>query len=483
MVESEKNERERITNAVMTAFDKYSQRYLERLIGGMNRASPRWKLVLDEFAKQIGLLLSKRACIPGFYRHVLRRTMANKKLRRQRATLTKAFLVSMLEEEGLKIEELVEKPLRKKPIAKDDGVDGYTRRHVQRIIHDYYPDAFFETKDSLLSSAVDERVKSLTSVFASEELPRTSTSDIAANLASMEKQIWSSSTTAKKMIRSNAELQSIVPEYVQDLISFKEECRQIISQENFLVREKYAKYFCSKDGDFTELFEVFYKQLSSILAQEWFLNQRPATRKMLIDRGYPFEFSSADAAEVRQLLLTLIGFENQVNSILAFCAIALQGRELFDESAILYKEILKSNSLSVGENAIILENIAIVFRKSKKYKLMVGYMKRALKQYELAGENYRVCVALKNIGEAEWNMGFKEKACKFFGKAEERGASLADPMQRFGVLWNLASAFRRIGNVTGERKYLTKCLECLPDNETDTIIQIEARLQQLDKFF
>ena len=114
----------------MTAFDKYGQRYLERLIGGMNRASPRWKLELNEFAKQIGLLLSKRACIPGFYRYVLKKTMINKKLRRQRATLAKAFLISILKEDGLKIEELIEKPLRKRPILEENGIDGYTRRHV-----------------------------------------------------------------------------------------------------------------------------------------------------------------------------------------------------------------------------------------------------------------------------------------------------------------------------------------------------------------
>lgn len=483
MVESDKSEEERVTDAVMTAFDRYGQRYLERLIDGMNRASPRWKLELEEFAKQIGLLLSKRACIPGFYRYVLKRTIANKKLRRQRITLTKAFLISILKEDGLKIEELVEKPLWKKPIMGEDSEGGYTRRHVQRIIHDYYPDAFFEPKDSLLGSTVDKRVKPLTSVFASEELPRTPTSNTAANIISTEYHILNASPTAKKMIFSNAELAPIIPEYIQDLISFKEECRQIISQENFLVREKYAKYFFSKDGNFTALFEVFYKQVSSIIAREWFLNQHPTKRKLLIDKGYPFEFSSADAAKVRQLLLTLIGSETQVNSILAFCAIALQDRELFDDSIILYKELLRSNSLSTYENAIILEDIAIVYRKSKKYKLMIGYMKRALKKYEATGDNYRICVALKNIGEAEWNMGFKEKAYKVFSEAEKRGASLADPMQRFGVLWNFASAFQRLGDTKAECKYLLKCLESLPDNETAKIIQIEARLRQLDKFF
>lgn len=66
--EEEKTEREKIANSIMTSFDKISQRYLERYIGAANRASPRWKIELNTFAKQLGLLLSKRACIPGFYR-------------------------------------------------------------------------------------------------------------------------------------------------------------------------------------------------------------------------------------------------------------------------------------------------------------------------------------------------------------------------------------------------------------------------------
>lgn len=466
----------------MTAFDKYGQRYLERLIGGMNRASPRWKLELNEFAKQIGLLLSKRACIPGFYRYVLKKTMINKKLRRQRATLAKAFLISILKEDGLKIEELIEKPLTKRPILEENGVDGYTRRHVQRIIHEYYPDAFFEIQDSSLSNRTDERVKSFSSVFASKEPPRTATSDTAANFVSVENQMWRSSATAKKMVRSNAELAPIIPEYVEDMISFREECRQIISKENFLVREKYATYFCSEDGNLTSLFEVFYKQVSSILAREWFLNQRSTTRKILIDRGYPFKFCSADAVKARQLLLTLIGFEDQVNSILALCSLSLQERDLFAESVILYKELLNSNKLSVLERGITLENIAIAYRHDKKHKLMVGYMKKAIEEYKKASDPYRVCVALKNIGEAEWYLGFKEKAWAFFKEAEEKTTCINDPIDRAKVFGNLASAFRRIGETRLERVYWTKCLTILPDTETEKILEVEQRLRELDKF-
>jgi len=79
-------------------------------------------------------------------------------------------------------------------------------------------------------------------------------------------------------------------------------------------------------------------------------------------------------------------------------------------------------------------------------------------------------------------MGFRENAWKFFGEAEKRSKILTDPMQRFGVMWNLAAAFRRIGDAKTEINYLKKCLETVPDTETEKIIEIEARLEQLDKF-
>lgn len=480
--EEEKIEREKIANPIMTAFERVGQRYLERYISALNRASPKWKVELNEFAKQLGLLLSKRACAPGFYLYVLKKTTTSRKLKRQRATLTKAFLLSMLKQDGFRLEDIIEKPLRR-PFEENDS-EMYTRRQVQRIIHDYCPYPFFEINNSPIKRRIheDERVKSLTTIFSAQEIPRTETSDVASQLAKADKQYWESNPLIKETIRHNAEINAIMPEYVEDLLSFREECNQIISQENFLIRDKYNKYLCAKNGDFTLLFEVFYRQVSSIMAQEWFLNQRLATRKAFIAKKFPFRYHSADAARARKLLLNLLQPEQQVNFLMTLCAISLQEQGLFNQSVILNKELLKSGSLSNLEKGIVLENIAVSYRNSKRFKLVIGYMKKALKEYEAAGDLYRVCVGWKNIGEAEWHMGFKESAWKFFKKAEENIPKLVDPMERFGVLWNLASAFRRIGNMKTESLYLTKCVEVLPDSETDKIFTILTRLRQLDKF-
>ncbi len=477
--ELEKAEVNNIADSIMKAFDRYGQRYLERLFGGMDRASPGWKSELNEFAGQIGLLLSKRACIPGFYLYVLKEVTTDKKLKRQRPTLVKAFLLSMLKQDGVKISELIEKPLT---VPEEGDFELYTRRTVQQIMHDNVCDAFYEIQESRSRRKEDSRVKSFTSIFGIEELPVNAYSENVTDFLALEGKAWGSNNAAKEMISFNAKINPVMPEYVQDMISFKEECRKIILKENFLVREKYSKYFCNDEGDFTLLFEVFYRQVSSILAQEWFRDQSPTIRKTLIERGYPFRLTKEDASQIKDLLLKLNGREEWVKSLLASCAIVFQNRGFFNESIILYKELLNSINLSIDEKARVLEDIAIVYRKNKKFKLMVSYMKKALNQYRVTGEQYRVCVALKNIGEAEWNMGFKEKANNFFKQAEELGENLPDQGDRFGVLWNLASAFKRIGDVKVERNFLSKCLVALSDDETDKILQIEARLHQLDRF-
>jgi tetratricopeptide (TPR) repeat protein len=476
--EEEKIERDKIAKSIMTSFDKISQRYLERYINAFNRAAPERKVQLNEFAKQIGLLLSKRACIPGFYLYVLKKTMVSKKLQRQRATLTKAFLISMLKQEGFKLEDIIEKRLS----LSTNNSKLYTRRHVQRIIHDYVPDAFFEVENAPMKRGADERVKSITSIFSSREMPRTRTTVEASQFAKSDNQLWQSSSVAMDMIRHNAEISPIMPDYIEDLTSFRQECKDIISRQNFLLREKYSKYLVAKNGNFTLLFEVFYRQVSSIIAQEWFLNQRFATRKRLIVKGYPFRYKSADAIKARKLLLALLRPERQVDFLMSLCAISLQEQGLFEQSVALNKEILRSANLTPLERGVVLENTGVVYRNSGRYKLMIRDMKKALAEYETAGDLYRVCVALKNVGEAEWYMSFQQKAWSFFRKAEEGIPKLVNSTEHFGVFWNLASAFKRIGDAKSETKYLTKCLENLPDSETDKILTIEKRLHELDRF-
>lgn len=85
------------------------------------------------------------------------------------------------------------------------------------------------------------------------------------------------------------------------------------------------------------------------------------------------------------------------------------------------------------------------------------------------------------MGEAEWMTGYKDAAQRFFSEAEMLVGELSDPSQRFGALWNLACAFRRIGEFKYEIDYLRRCLEILPESETEKILEVDRRLGELNR--
>lgn len=485
MEDKGKSEQEkRIETAIIAAFDKYSIRYFERLYNDIQTANHEEKVELLESSRREDLLLLKRVLAPGFFRYVLGSIMRDRKFERQRTTLIRAFLISIFDPDGVKIDELVEHPEKELNISEKRPLpERYTRRHVQRLLHVYFQDAFFEAEAFLDKRKIDDRFRPKSSVFADGDLPIVSTSNLAKEVVSAASENTRSDNDQMRLIYVNSQLQSIMPEVLKDMLSFAEECGEVVAREGFETREKYSIFFSSKPGDYSRSFIVFYNHLSSILAWEWFRSRRPEGQKKLLNQDFSFNYPPSDAHKARELLLELTCSEKRTDYILNFGAIALQKIGQTENSVVLLKESLKLTGLSSLDQGINTENIAIAYRELKKYKLMVGYVKKALKQYEAAGELYRVCVGLKNIGEAEWYMGFRENAWKFFGEAEKRSKILTDPMQRFGVMWNLAVAFRRIGDVKTEINYLKKCLETVPDTETEKIIEIEARLEQLDKFF
>jgi tetratricopeptide (TPR) repeat protein len=99
--------------------------------------------------------------------------------------------------------------------------------------------------------------------------------------------------------------------------------------------------------------------------------------------------------------------------------------------------------------------------------------------YEQAGKDYRCCVVLKNLAEAERALGFKSKATRLFAEANERGMKLNDENERFGVLWNLASAYARLKEIKLQRDYLMRILTDLPNLETEKVLRINRLLSEI----
>ena len=484
--------------AIVTAFDKYAKRYNERFYDNWESRSTEEKSKLREMLRDVDMLLSKRAFIPDFRRYVLKKVMNNQKLRRQRRVLVNTIVMSIVNPKGVRIKDVIKRTKRKQSSTKESELpEAYTRRNYQRILNEYYQDAFFKSQ-AMNENLMDDRFVPYLSVFASTEPPVTPYSNLVdEQYSAIMNQNFSNKLVMNWMIFS-ATLGNIIPEVLEDIQSFREECKEAINlelraivqdlsrvrkkyqKEKLREREKISNFFFSEVSSFSPLLLEFYFHFASILAWKWLRSRRPKTRKLLLSRGFPLRFSSSDIIRARKLLLDLTVSEDRVNHMLAE---ALQEYAFVTKSFKRFKQCLKSSGLPELDCGIVFENVATIHRENKNYKLMRRCLKDALENYEKAGNQYRVCVALKNLGEAEWYLGFKRRALEFFGESEKRGKMLIDLNQRFGVLWNLAYSFRRIRNPKFERNFLTKCLKILPETETEKILEVEGRLQQLDLFF
>ena len=124
--------------------------------------------------------------------------------------------------------------------------------------------------------------------------------------------------------------------------------------------------------------------------------------------------------------------------------------------------------------------MAVIHRGNGNPKLMVTEMKRAISAYRLMLNKYRLAVALKNLGEAEWMLGYPELALEYFAQAENltEGMTEAD---RANVYANLAAAAMRLKQDRFEAKYITKFLGCAPDDWSAKILNASERLGVLSR--
>lgn len=486
-------------HAVVEAFNKYAKRYNERFNKELEPKTDEEKSQLQEMFEKVDKLLSKRAFIPGFSRYVLKKVMNNRRLMRHRKVLVNAFMISMINPEGFRIKDIKERIEEKTSTLKEgEPSNAYTRRTEQQILNERWQDAFFKPEKSSNDSAMDDRFKPSSSVFATAKPPSTSHFYLTDEQYEVLFNYPLSNEYMMEWLTYSATMQTIMPEVLTDQRLLREESLKAITyelqkiaqelrkvrkeyrKEKLREREKLAKLFQTEVDNFSPIFLEFYFHFASLLAWEWFRSRRPENLKSLLARGFPLRLTATDIAKARKLLLSQTHSEDHADSILRT---ALREYAFAEKSLVRFRQCLEASGLPEVDRGIVLENIATLHRDNKNYKLMRLFLKNALQHYEKSGKSYRVCVALKNIGEAEWYMGFKNKALKSFAQSENRSVALNGSIQHFKVLGNLAAASKRIGDSKLERKYLMKCLAACSQEDTETILQIEDRLEQLDKYF
>jgi hypothetical protein len=443
-----KTERKETMLAIVEAFDKYAKRYDERFNKQLKSETVEEKRQLIEKFEKVDELLSKRVFIPGFFRYVLRNIMKNRRLMRHREVLVNAFMISMINPEGFTLREIKQTMKEKTGLVKLDQSKGYTSRTVQEILGERWQDAVFKPEKSPRASPIDNRLKPTTTVFATTKPPSTGHSFITDEQYEAVFNYNLSDEYVMEWLTHSATLQIVMPEVLSDRFLLKEESLKVIRYELRKIaqelrktrkeyrkqklrdRERLAKFFKSEVESFSPIFLEFYFHFASLLAWEWLRSRRLRNVKSLLARGFPLRFTPINITDARKLLLGQARSEEHVDSMLRD---ALTEYAFVEKSFGPFKQCLEASGLPEVDRGIVLENVAIIHRDHRNYKLMRLFLKNAI--------------------------------------------------QHFNVLGNLAAASKRIGDSKLERKYLMKCLEACPQENTAMMLQIEDRLKHLDKFF
>lgn len=451
--------KEKLRQSIYSAFDMWAAQNYDLLKTSITTET------IDEIANDAymeDLFLSKRAFIPGFMRYVTKQQTSNTKLKRQRSTVLKACIISIIVPKGVTLSDLE---------SKSQSDKSYTRRHTQRIIREKYAAAFFEIEQR----HKDERLSPYSNVFSPYELPKLTYQELVEQFKNQTKQ-FSSIKDVASWIQRNALIRNVCTEHLKDLLSFKNEAIAIMRELRY--DSDLSKGFFSELKGFSDILLVFHAHFQSIMAVEWWRSRRKQTKRKLIDNGFPLKYSNTEAATARSILLELTKSQEHTAYILKEAALSFKEYPLPDATISLFKQCLETETYTDLQKGDMHENIAVIFRETSRPKLMVQEMKKAVEYFRKANNAYRLCVSLKNLGEAEWMLGFKEAGLRYFAEIESLIEPL-DQLKRAKVIGNLAFSARRLGEKKMEIEYLMKYLKEIPEEYTEEILKVDRRLSEL----
>jgi len=357
-----------------------------------------------------------------------------------------------------------------------DGLDEftqnkeYTRRHKQRIVHEYYPESIFEI-DPKSSDVDDERFKHFSSVFSNNRLPESPVATQARNYLTIQGKLALSNQELMDKIFFNSVLRFAFPQFLEDILRFRDECKAVF--ENLGENNYKIKFLREELMEFSPTLTTFYSHLTSILAVEWFRPKSKKTQMEYLDSKLKLKYSESNAEDAKNILISATNSKGYSGFMLYNCANAFVYYNR-PQDAILLFEQCRNVSDKVFEKGILSQNIAVEHRTSGNFKLMLGEARTALSHYEKSSETYHVCLAYKLIGEAQYNLGFKESAINSFLNAEKCANEIEQ--DKWKVLMNIGISFDRLGETRLRNEYLIKCLPLIPEEQTETILGINQML-------
>jgi hypothetical protein len=386
------------------------------------------------------------------------------------------ILKSVISSDGMNIGDMVQKKTSDNIMVADPSDDhtGFVRRTVQHILHDYpTQDIFF--KKELKSRSVNELpLDSYGTVFSPDILPSSSETSEAKSLLRQSKVASLQNPNLFEFLHRSVLCMFVSPEYFEDLSKFKKECHDALAALG--IQNDVARFIHSELTEYTDTLRSFYWNLSSIQAVAWLNSRRPSMKKMLLEKGFPFVYSKAKAVKARMLLQQLSQNKEYTRRFLLSTATELMVKyQMLDESIAIHQAFLDERDSEL-DLAAIYENIAVCYREKHEFLLMLENMSKAYNHCLSSTDSYRICLCCKNLAEAEWYLGMKESAKKRLEQAEILSEKLEQNWS-YRIYTNLANVARRIDDRGLEIRYLAKCLVLCPDDRTDEIIQINARLE------
>ena len=413
--------------------------------------------------------MSKRVCILGLFRYVTQQVMENEDFLRQRRTITLAILRSIMHPSGVLPRELETK-------SNQDNL--YTRRNVQHVLRDLYPETFFESEVKTKGSG---NVNPYSTVFSSYEKPPLERPITVKRVQEADWRIMARNRRLVEWIKLNAKVQTVFPEQLKSLESFKDLCAELLEElPDDPGNPRMGMVMREELGGLSESLETLHNHVLSIVSIAWFRSRQDSTKKALIDDPFRLKYTEEDAVAAASLLLRILGSADEATTVASVGAQALVEYDERRGAELLYRECLKFEKLGSRMKGITHENLAVIHRKDENPKLMIREMKLAVGSYKQDGDLYRVAVALKNLGEAEWMLGHTELALRYFAQAENLGEAMERP-DKANVYTNLAAAAMRLKQNKLEINYTKKFLECAPDDWTDKILNASARLGELSR--
>lgn len=451
--------REKLRQSLYSVFDVWAAQNYDMLMTSTTIED------MDEItndAHMEDLFLSKRALIPGFMRYITKQQTSNTKLARQRSTVLKACIISIIDPKGVTVSDLE---------SRSQSDESYTRRHTQRIIREAYSGAFFEIE----KRHKDERFSPYSSVFSPYELPKLTYQELVEFFKDQTKKFSSIKDMVSWILR-NGMIRIVTPEHLEDLLSFKNEALAVMRDLHY--DSELGKLLFSELKGFTDILLVFHAHFQSIMAVKWWRSRRKQTKRKLIDDGFPLKYSNNEAVAARSILLELTESQEHTAYILHEAALAFNEHPMPDATISLFRQCLETETYTDLQKGTLHENIAVILRETSRPKLMVQEMKKSVEYLRKGDNTYRLCVSLKNLGEAEWMLGFKETGSRYFAEAESLIDQL-DQLERAKVLGNLACSAMRLGEKNMEIEYLMKQLVEIPEEYTLEFLKVDRRLGEL----